>query len=435
VGRLMPSESQQNQIQAILREASDLSVEVVVLLIYGVFMLLFGLLMFKINTGELPYSPDSTYGLFLVLVSFQVIALGKTPFGDLRRSWALIILGMFTAMAGMAACFIPGYFTGIIRPLVGIILLAGGIVLFIQLCISENKARLWLKIGGILGHLTMACALVYALGIILGLITLCSGAATVPQTAVLLMVWGISFIYLSWCIWKAVRTYGPEQPAASASSLERPDFTGQSGLFQEASLPLPPAILILLGVLFTFLGLLLLPVIMGWLPFSPDGQLGLLLIITAIQVMALGDTPIGHYRRSWFMIVIGLVFAALGAVSCIVPGLLTGMIRILLGVLNIMGGAAFFIRLFLPKLRGTKIPPESPVVMPPVVRKLGGTLLLVNTVTLAFGLSMLLPGLLSGLAGLAVPCLLVVMGLLLFRMAFLMQKVKRLLDSGERQIL
>jgi hypothetical protein len=420
-----------------MRVESDLSLEVVVLLIYGVFMLLFGLLLFKIDPGELPYNPDSTYGLFLVLVSFQVITMGKTPFGDLRRSWALIILGMFTAIVGMAACFIPGYFSESVRPLVGVVLFVGGIMLFMQLGISENKAKLWIKIGGILGHLTIACALVYALGILLGIITLFSGVATVPQTAILLIFWGISFFYLSWCIWKAARTYAPGQAGDSASSLRSPERPGSKRrlrLFQEASLPLPPAILILLGLLFTFLGLLLFPVILGLLPFSPDGQLGLLLTITAIQVMALGDTPLGHYTRSWFMIIVGLVFASLGVVSCIVPGLLTGKIRILLGFLNIMGGGAFFIKRFLPNPLGSSAPPEALRVIPPVVRKLTGTQMVLNSVVIAFGLSMLLPGLLSGVAGLAVPSLLVVNGLLLFMLASLMQKATRLPASGEQQI-
>jgi hypothetical protein len=423
-----------------MREESDLSLEVVVLLIYGVFMLLFGLLLFKIDTGKLPYNPDSTYGLFLVLVSFQVITMGKTPFGDLRRSWALIILGIFTAIVGMAACFIPGYFSESVRPLVGVVLLAGGIVLFMQLGLSETKAKMWIKIGGVLAHLTIACALVYALGIILGIITLFSGIATVPQTAILLIFWGISFFYLSWSIWKAARTYAPGQADDSASSLrspERLDSKRRLRLFQEASLPLPPAVLILLGVLFTFLGLLLFPVILGLLPFSPDGQLGLLLTITAIQVMALGDTPLGHYTRSWFMIIVGLVFAALGVVSCIVPGLLTGMIRILLGFLNIMGGAAFFIKRFLPilpKPLGTSTRPEAPKVMLPVFRKLAGTQMVLNSVVIAFGLTMLLPGMLSGLAGLAVPALLVMNGLILFRLASLMQKAARMSASEEQQI-
>ena len=155
-----------------MREESDLSLQVVVLLILGVFALLFGLLLFRIHTGGLPYNPDSAYGLFLVIVSFQVITMGKTPFGDLRRSWALIVVGICTAILGMAACFIPGYLTRIVRELVGIILFAGGITLLIQMFLSEKKAKLWMKTSGILQQLTVACGVVYALAIVSGLITL-----------------------------------------------------------------------------------------------------------------------------------------------------------------------------------------------------------------------------------------------------------------------
>lgn len=126
----MPSDRQQKQSYARMREESDLSLEVVVLLIFGVFWLLFGLLLFKIYTGDLPYNLDSTYGLFLVIVSFQMITMGKTPFGDLRRSWGLVVIGMGTAILGIATCFIPGYLTKFVSTLVGIILFAGGIALF-----------------------------------------------------------------------------------------------------------------------------------------------------------------------------------------------------------------------------------------------------------------------------------------------------------------
>jgi hypothetical protein len=426
----LPSDRQHKQSFIKIREESDLSLEVVVLLIYGVFTLLFGLLLFKIHTGELPYNPDSTYGLFLVIVSFQVITMGKTPFGDLRRSWVLIILGMFTAIIGMATCFIPRYFTEIVRLLVGLVLFAGGIVLSLQLCLSEIKAKMWIKIGGILRQLTMACALVYGLTIILGLITLFKDIATSLQTAILLIFSGLSFFYLSWCIWKVARTYGPEKPddpAGRRRSSEQSDLKGRLRLFQEASLALTPAMLILLGVLMTVLGLLLFPVSQGKLPFSPDGQLGLLLTIMAIQMMALGDTPIGHYTRSWSIIILGLVFAALGIVSCIVPGLLTGMIRIFLGLFNIMGGVVFLIQHFLPKLRGIRTPPEAPL-----VRKLAWTQIVLNSVSIAFGISMLLPGFVSGLV---VAGLLVTNGLLLFILACLIQKVTSMQASREPQII
>ncbi len=196
------------------RAESDLSLEVVILIVFGVFMLLFGVLLFRIHTGELPYAPDSTYGLFLVIVSFQIITMGRTPFGDLRRSWAVILLGVCTAVIGMVACFIPGLLAEPVRILVGILLSAGGASLMLQLLFSRDKARLWLKTPGILRQLTLACILVYLFSIVLGLVTLLPGITTDPQTAVLLIIYGISYFYLSWCIQNANRAYPPGERTA-----------------------------------------------------------------------------------------------------------------------------------------------------------------------------------------------------------------------------
>jgi uncharacterized membrane protein HdeD (DUF308 family) len=209
----MVSENQQNE-QSSLRSRweSDLSLEVVILIVFGVFMLLFGLFLFKIHTGDLPYAPDSTYGLFLVIVSLQVITMGKTPFGDLRRSWAVIVLGICTAIVGMTACFIPGPLSEPVRILVGVLLFAGGFALILQLVIPEGRARTWMKVPGVLRHLTLACALVYLFSIVLGAVTLLPGITTDPQTAVLLIIYGVCFFYLSWCIGAANRRYPPERP-------------------------------------------------------------------------------------------------------------------------------------------------------------------------------------------------------------------------------
>jgi len=431
----MPSDLQQKQGLARMGEESDLSLEVVVLLVFGVFWLLFGLLLFKIYTGDLPFNPDSAYGLFLVIVSFQMITMGKTPFGDLRRSWALVVIGIGTAILGIASCFIPGYFTNFVSALVGIVLFAGGIALFTQLCISERKARMWIKIAGILRQLTIACVLVYALTIISGMITLSPGLRTDPRTAIVVMFYGVSFFYLSWCVWQVARTYPAEKPDESASTIrssDRADSQGRFSLFREASLPLPLAILVLSAFLTTLLGLLLFPVGLHMLPFSADGQLGVLLTIMAIQMLTLGDTPLGQYTRSWLMIIIGIVFAGLGAVSCIVPGLLTGMIQILLGLLNIVQGAVFFIKRFLAKPHGTGSPAEAPMVVPPVVRRLSGIQIVINSVTIAFGISMLLPGLVPLLV---VAGILVILGPLVFILASLLQKVARMQASGEQQVI
>ncbi|MDD3622478.1 MAG: hypothetical protein PHQ81_08740 [Methanofollis sp.] len=190
---------------------SDLSLEVVIILIFGIFMLLFGLLLFRIHTGTIPYAPDSTYGLFLVIISFQVVTMGKTPFGDLRRSWAVIILGICTAVVGMVACFIPGTLTTLVRVLVGIMLAAGGFALLLQLFVPEERARTWMKVPGILRHLTVACTLVYLMSVILGLVTLFPGLTTDPETAVLLIIYGISFFYLSWSLQSVYTVYPSEK--------------------------------------------------------------------------------------------------------------------------------------------------------------------------------------------------------------------------------
>lgn len=414
----MTPDRPQKHINAGLAQESDLSLEMVILLILGVFMLLFGILLFRIHTGDLPYNPDSAYGLFLVIVSFQAVTMGKTPFGDLRRSRALVVVGMCTAVLGIAASFIPGQFTGFVRMLIGIVLVVGGATLFIQLFATENKARMWMKISVILQQLTVACGLVYALTVVAGLITLLPGITTNLQTAAVLIVYGISFFYLCWCIWRVSRKYPPERTRNSVSPAA--DSEVSFSFFREVSLHLSPAILLLLGVLFTFLGLLLFPVGLGLIVFSPDGQFGLLLVIMAIQLMALGDTPMGRYRRSWWMVFIGCIFAALGVVSSIVPGLLTGTIRILLGVLNVVGGTALLIRQFLPVLRGIRTPPAVPAIVPPILKQLCATQTVLNIMTAGFGVSMLIPGLVSIFI---VAGILVINGILLLVLAFLLQRL------------
>lgn len=394
-----------------IREESDLSLEVVILLILGVFMFLFGLLLFKISTGELPYTPDSTYGLFLVIVSFQVITMGKTPFGDLRRSWVLVLIGIITAIVGMVACFIPGQLTEMVRILVGVLLFAGGISLLLQLLFFEGKARTWIKIPGVLQHLTVACGVVYVITIVLGLITLIPGITSNFQTALFLLIYGISIFYLAWCIQKVARSYPPEKLKSISKE--------KGGLFkslQSVSLSLSPAVVIMIGVLLFLLGCLLFPINQGTLPFSSDGELGLLTVILAIQMTTLGETPLGQFKRSVIIIIVGIVFATLGIFSCIVPGILTGVLQILIGALNILGGVILLTMRFVPIIRGRK--KHDPETGPPssTVKKFMVTQTLLNLVAIAFGLSMIMPGMIPNTL---VPVILIINGLLLFALAYI----------------
>lgn len=389
----------------------DFTIEAVILLVLSAFMLIFGMLLFAIHTGSLPYTPDSTYGLFLVIVSLQVITMGKTPFGDVRRSWLVIIIGIAAAVIGMGACFVPGVLAALVRTLVGVLLSVGGAVLLAQLLLRREKAAAWLKIPGILRHLTFACSLVYIMAIVLGLVTLLPAITTDTLTSVLLIIDGASLFYLAWSIQALEKVYPrktePKEPAQHTRSF----------FSRDAPLPLTTALLVFLGVLLAFLAILLVPVNLGTLPFSPDGQLGLLLVIMAIQVLAMGETPVGQFRRSRLLVLIGLVFAGLGIFSCIIPGILTDDLRIMLGLLNLAGGIIPLALRFYPLIQQMRNPPAVPARIPAPLKNLLVTQTVLNCVGILFGASMLLPGVIPGMVTAGI---LFCNGLLLFVLAYIL---------------
>lgn len=401
----------------------DRSLEIDVLLILGVFMLIFGVLLFPISAGRLSYNANSAYGLFLVLISFQTVTMGKTPFGDFRRSWAVVIVGLGAAALGMVACFIPGVLSEVARAAVGIILLGGGLSLLLQLLLSKTKARLWLKAGPVLAQLAIACALVYALGIVLGVITLAPGLLANEPTAIVLIAWGGSLFYLAWLLRKVAILY-PVKASEALGSI--PASAGRFALFTDAVLPLSSAIFVLLGLSLALVGLLLVPVGLGLIPFSPDGQLGLLLTVMAIQAMALGATPLGQLSRPSWMLAVGVTFAALGIVASIVPGLLTDWLRILIGVLNIGSGAKSLVATYLPAWRPREGAPD-PASVPTIFRTLNWTQTTVNWLNIVFGVTMLVPALTPGLL---MPVILVVFGLLLIRLAMILRSLAALQASA-----
>ena len=398
----------------------ELSFEVIILFIFGIFMLIFGALLFKIHTGELPYTPDSTYGLFLVIISLQIIALGRTPFGDLRRSWIVIIIGICTTTAGMTACFIPGFLSDFVRILAGLMLFFGGISLLVQLLFAHDKAKQWFKVPGILRHLTLACAFVYIISALLGIITLLPGIAADTFTALILLVYGVCIFYLAFCLHKTNITY-PKEEDLSGLKKKRTPF------FSEADIPVQVAIIIPVGFLLLLLGFLLIPVNLGIIPFSPDGQLGLLMVVMSIQMMALGETPAGEYRRSWLLMGIGVVFAGTGIYSCVVPGILTGTLTGLIGFLNIAGGVILLGKRFGPALfsRGKTGAEQAP--LPPVLKNLLITQTILNFVSIGFGASMFLPGIIPAMV---IAGILVVNGVLIFALASAVLKIDRMMSEG-----
>ncbi|WP_367338434.1 hypothetical protein [Aminivibrio sp.] len=85
----------------------------------------------------------------------------------------------------------------------------------------------------------------------------------------------------------------------------------------------------------------------------------------------------------------------MGIVSCIIPGILVGQLTILIGILNILGGGIKLWGMAVPLLKQGNAP-SRPV--PPVLVKLNSAQFTLNLLSIMFGTSMLIPGIIPGQA-------------------------------------
>jgi len=365
-----------NKKEPVIFKEADIPLEVVILMIGGMAMLMTGILLFPVYKGMLPYYENGLYGLLLMIFALQMITLGKTPFGDMPRSKLLLAAGMLLAAVGMVTCFIPVSIR-LSRVLLFLCFGPGGFLLLLQICIAKDKLRSWAKYGGIFRHLILACGAVYVLSMLIALLLWKRRLLTTPVTAMTILFFGVAIFYLAGVLRKIYRRY----PEAANTPI------GSIGLSTDQ------AMLMLMGIFMLILGALLVPVSLGLFPFSASAQLGLLMVIFAVQMLAFGSTPIGPFPRTWLMIGFGLLFAVLGVVSCIIPEILVLPLTVLVGVLNILGGVIVLVKMWTNRFR-QPAGPRQPVA--PILTRLFITQLTMNLLAIMFGTSMLLPGLVHG---------------------------------------
>jgi hypothetical protein len=112
------------------------------------------------------------------------------------------------------------------------------------------------------------------------------------------------------------------------------------------------------------------------------------MVIMALKMISTGNTPIGAFRRTRLVVICGVLFAGLGIVSCIVPGILVSLLTLLIGLLNIFGGVNGLRRTF----SGLRKRGGNPV--PPLLVRLNISQAVLHLLSIMFGTSMLFPGLL-----------------------------------------
>jgi hypothetical protein len=188
-------------------------------------------------------------------------------------------------------------------------------------------------------------------------------------------------------------------------------------LSSEVSLPLASAFTIFMGVILVVLGLSIYGVGFsgGGLSLNSSGQGGLMLIMTSLNVLALGSIVGLQLRRTWGMIIIGMVFAALGIIAVVSPGGVVARVNtLLLGVSNIITGV-LLVTGILAAARQKRIA---------LIR------LVIPIIVIMFGLSMLAPTLLPSLIGLGfyliLPLLIIILGLLQLYMTRINLKLQQM---------
>ena len=146
--------------------------------------------------------------------------------------------------------------------------------------LSKDKLKAWFEYGGIFKHLIAGCTVAYVSSILISILLWNQSLLSVQMTAIFVLIYGAAIAYLSFVLRKIYSSYPQEQ--------KRKDG--------EVELPIDRAMILFTSVFMIILGVLLIPVNLGLLPFSGSAQLGLLMMIFAIQMIASGSTPIGSFQ-------------------------------------------------------------------------------------------------------------------------------------------
>lgn len=372
----------------------------VVLLLISLMMLILGILLAPVYAGLLPYYEGGLFSLLIIVAALQILALGKSPFGDVQRTLPTVILGVIIAIFGIVVCFIPDIFGIIPRLLLILFFGLGGVIQLVKLFWERDEERNQETVDPLIGKLKVARGLVYLFSVILGIILIFQSLIAGLVMCIAVLGYSITVGYLCWILWQVYRKYPPSEPAGTVS------------------LSVGNVMLLLLGTFMVVLGVILIPVNLGLLPFSPSSQLGMMLVIFAMQMMFLGETPLGACSRSHLIVGLGCLLAIFGVICSLIPGVLLIVATLLVAIVNILGGILGLGRTVIM----VKSTPKTDQPVPPIFLKLLGLQIAMNVLSIMFGTSMIAAGLIPGIV---IGPILAINGCFLLTLLFTLRKLEQ----------
>ncbi|MCZ9312585.1 MAG: DUF308 domain-containing protein [Methanocorpusculum sp.] len=95
--------------------------------------------------------------------------------------------------------------------------------------------------------------------------------------------------------------------------------------------------LLLKGILMIILGIIMLAFTLSSI-LAIDYLFGIVLIILGIQLLTSGSTFLGEYKRTWWVILLGILAIIFGIVAFIFPAMMTLYIVFLIAITSLISG-------------------------------------------------------------------------------------------------
>ncbi len=397
-----------------LSDEVTISLEVIHLLGSGLILFVLGAVLFSVARETLPYYQDGVYGLFLVIFGLQVQIIGRNPIQSVERSWPVLISGVIITAIGFVTCFIPGIFGDFPKSMVIIIFGVGGILLLFQLFFPHGTHPSWKTSDDrVFSLLTLNRATVYILMILAAILVAVQmylpGLLSTELLAVIALVFSMVLFYLALTFHK-MHPFRPESDILTTAHC----------------MPLTTVMGMQYGIFMLVSGCLLVPVYLGLLPWASSAQLGTLVVLFGIQALVVGNMMTLTLKRNRIVILVGMVFLAVGTFGIIVPDILVTLLAVFIAFFNIFGGIYLIYTLirdiFRPK-------PTSDVPVPKPEGKDLSLLLLVLALAFLTAILMILIGvamlIIDRIPGIALAIFLAGFGLTLFVLFYVLALAER----------
>jgi hypothetical protein len=316
--------------------------DVIFLLACGVMMFVLGIVLLFVARGFLPYYQHGIYGLLLIICGLHLQILGKTPVRHTLRTWPVLAFGSIVTIIGFVSIFVPGILGDIPKILVIILYGVGGILLLLNIFLSNDMYQLWKTHGKkVYSHLIYRYATVYIITSFIGITTIIQiflpEIIHIELFAVFFLLFGINLFYLAYNLQKPgqISTESTIPISHSCMSL-RTVMEMQYGFFMLVS------------------GSLLVLKSIGLIPFAYGAQMGTLVLLLGVQALVVGDMLTLQFDRNWLIILIGIIFVAFGTITIIVPDIFIIYLALFISLFNIMGGFYLLYRLLRPRSKSEK---------------------------------------------------------------------------------